>query len=163
MANSLVGASITDAQTALQREEGKGFGLGDVYADSNGNEYMYVQFLVGGASPNFIVAIKADNTAVMATNTTALFGERVGVFTGAAAAVANDFGWAQIFGSVQIQVAASCAANVQLATTVTAGTLDDAVTTGTKMTNGIILTTARAATAGLAPALLNYPTVGVTN
>jgi hypothetical protein len=61
-----------------------------------------------------------------------------------------------------LQVLASAAANVRLNTTATAGALDDDGTSTTKEVLGIALTTARAASQGLAPAMLNYPAVGVT-
>jgi hypothetical protein len=52
---------------------------------------------------------------------------------------------------------------VALASTSTAGQLDDATGTGTKNISGIILTTARTSSAGTAPGTLNYPVIGSTN
>jgi hypothetical protein len=162
MANTLVGAIVTEKFTAAQLEQGKGFGLGDRYVDNAGNEFLFVQFGTGGASVNFACTVNAANVAVMMTNTVSLRGERVGVYVGDAAALVNDFGWLQIYGTCQAQVAASCAANVRITTTTVAGEMDDAAGAGTKELFGIVLTTARAASAGLAPALLSYPTVGAT-
>jgi hypothetical protein len=162
MANTVIGAILTEKFTAAQMEQGKGFGLGDRYIDNAGNEFVFVQFGVGGASVNFAVSINAANSAVMTTNSASLRGERVGVYVGDVAAIATDFGWVQIYGTVNVQVSASCAANARITTTTTAGELDDAAGVGTKDLLGIVLTTARAASAGLAPALLSYPTVGAT-
>ena len=51
---------------------------------------------------------------------------------------------------------ASCAADTQLFSTATAGSLDDASTSQTAV-NGIVLTTARGGTAGSAPGLMTWP------
>jgi hypothetical protein len=162
MTNHFVGASLTETFTALQLEQGKGAGVGDIVSDSQGNSYVFVQFL-GAVTPNFLVAIKAANTALAVTNTVALRGERVGVYVGSPAAANGDYGWVQIYGTVDVQVTASCAANAPLATTTTGGQISDASGVGTKQLPGIVLTTARAASIGLAPALLVHPTVGSTN
>jgi hypothetical protein len=162
MTNVIVGALFSESFTPAQMEQGKGFGLGDRYTDNQGNEYVFVTFGTGGATPNFVCTINAANSAVMATNTVSLRGERVGVYVGTMAAEATDFGWLQIYGTVDAQVLASCAANARITTTTTAGALDDAAGVGTKDILGIVLTTARAASAGLAPALLVYPTIGAT-
>lgn len=162
MANSLVGALFSESFTPAQLEQGKGFGLGDVYADSQGNRYVFVQFGVGGATPNFVVSIKADNSALMATNSVALRGERVGVYVGTAAAAATEYGWVQIYGAVNVQTDVATA-NVAMATTTTAGQIDDAVTTGTKNIHGLTLTSARTGSAGLAAAYLIDPHITSTN
>jgi hypothetical protein len=75
---------------------------------------------------------------------------------------ANSFGWVQVKGVCNVQVAASCAANVRLNTTATAGQLDDDGTAGSITCDGIFLTTARGAGAGTAPAVMNYAIQGVT-
>jgi hypothetical protein len=75
--------------------------------------------------------------------------------------VAGTYGWVQIYGACNIQVAASCAANVRLNTTATAGQIDDDGTGGAFAISGAILTTAREASAGLAPGMLNYPVQAV--
>ena len=162
MANTLVGAIFTEKFPAAQKEQGQVFGLGDRYVDSVGNEFVFVQFGAGGATPNFVCTVNAANSAVMATNTASLRGERIGVYVGDTATVANDFGWLQIYGTVDAQVLASCAANARITTTTTAGALDDAAGVGTKDILGMVLTTARAASQGNAPALLVYPSVGAT-
>jgi hypothetical protein len=162
MTNCIAGALLTETYTPAQMEQGKGFGLGDRFTDHLGNEYVFVQLGAGGASPNFVLSIRADSSAVMATNTASLRGERVGVFVGDSVAAASSFGWAQIYGSVNVQSAVA-AANAAMATTTTAGQIADAATTGTKQIVGLSLSAARVATAGLALANLVYPTVGATN
>ncbi len=162
MTNTIVGALFSESFTADQMQQGKGFGLGDRYTDNAGNEYVFVTFGTGGATPNFICTINAANSAVMATNTASLRGERVGVYVGTGTAASGDFGWVQIYGTVDAQVLASCAANARITTTTTAGAADDAAGVGTKDIIGMVLTTARAASQGNAPALLSYPTIGAT-
>lgn len=164
MANSFVGALVTERVTASFMESGKGFGLGDRYTDNLGREFVFVTFGTGGATSNFLVSIDmATYTAVMTSNTASLRGQLVGVYVGDTNAVIGDFGWVQVYGPASIQVSASCAANALITTTTTAGELDDAAGVGTKTVAGIVLTTARAASAGQAPAMLIYPNVTVTN
>lgn len=79
-----------------------------------------------------------------------------------AAMVAGDQGWFQVLGFCDnVQVLASCAANVRVNTTATAGALDDDGTAGAMSILGLVLSTARAASQGNAPAILSYPTIGV--
>lgn len=164
MANTIVGALTTEKFTAAQMEQGKGFGLGDRFIDSVGREFVFVQFGTGGASVQFLVSINmADYTAVMTSNSASLRGQLVGVYVGDTAALIGEFGWVQIYGPASIQVSASCAANALITTTVTAGELDDAAGVGTKTIAGVVLTTARAASSGQAPAMLIYPNVTITN
>jgi hypothetical protein len=100
----------------------------------------------------------------MMSNTPGAIGDKIGVFGGTTSALVNDYCWLQVYGTCdQIQVAASCAPNVNLASTTTAGVIDDAVATPTKNITGIVLTTARAASQGVAPGELNWPVVSTTN
>jgi hypothetical protein len=161
MTNTVIGASISRAYTADQLDvEGKGFGLNDRYCDHLGNEYLFVQYGEGGATIGHAVSIKATGAAVMATSTLALRGESIGVAM--ATAAANSFGWAMIYGSTNIQTG-EAVANAAMATTATAGQVDDAAGGGTKQINGLVLTAARTGGAGLAAAKLKYPSVGATN
>jgi hypothetical protein len=63
---------------------------------------------------------------------------------------------------VNIRVASSCAANVPLYTTATAGVLDDAA--ANNLMNGIKIVTTQASTTGLAgaPAYVIYPSAGAS-
>ena len=61
----------------------------------------------------------------------------------------DEFGWGLIEGTGMVEVNTNCAADVSLATTGTAGRIDDADTAG--RLSGIMLTTARGGSAGLAP------------
>lgn len=137
------------------------FELGTRMKGSNGSEWVYVQANGAITGAGYVVIIDEAWQADMITNTTGVYGQQVGV---AGAAFADDaYGWVQVFGTCDIRVAASCAANVQLATTTTDGQLDDAVGAGTKDLFGIALTTANGGAAGNAEGVLTYPVVGATN
>ncbi len=137
--------------------------LGTVADGSDGSKWVYVLFGTGGVTGlGYAVTFDEDFLCVMMSNSVGAFGDPIAVAP--AVAVAGDYGWVQRYGTCDsIRVAASAAANVPLASTTTAGELDDAVANPTKNLPGIVLTTARAASAGLAPGYLNWPTVGTTN
>lgn len=161
MSNTVIGAFPGDVLTAAELEAGRGFGLGDRYTDNVGREYVFVTFGAGGATgAGYVCTVNENFSAVMATNTASLRGQHVGIAQ--AAAVAGEFGWLQIYGNGQVWTDAAVA-NAAMATTTTAGQIDDAAGTGTKQIIGLSLTAARVSTAGLAPAILTYPTVGTTN
>lgn len=142
------------------------FRLGTVIKGAGDEEWMYVRANGAITGAGFVVVIDPNAAgnpydAAMVTNTNGLRGLPVGV--AGVAFADNAFGWVQVKGSAQIRVAASCAANVELTTTTTAGELDDAAGVGTKEILGIVLTTARAASAGNAPGYILNPSVYVTN
>jgi hypothetical protein len=157
---TVIGASYGATLTADEHaNSGKGFSLGDTSTDSAGNVWLYVQ-AAGDPFANRVVVVSAANTVVPALASNALRGLRVGV---ARTAIANgSYGWVQIYGTADVQVLASAAANVRLNTTATTGHLDDDGTVGAKEILGIALTTARPASNGTAPAVLNFPSVGAT-
>lgn len=137
--------------------------LGTVADGTDGSKWVYVLFGVGGVTAlGYVVVVDEDFLAVMMSNTVGALGDKIAVAP--AVAAAGDYGWVQMYGTCDdIQVSASAAANVPLASTVTAGQLDDAVAAPTKNITGMWLTTARGGTAGTAPGYLNWPTVGTTN
>ena len=137
------------------------FSLGQQMQDADGNVYVYVQANGAITGAGYVCAFDEAGQAVMATNTTAVYGDRVGVAK--AAFADNDYGWLQVYGPTPIRVAASCAANAVITSTTTAGQLDDAAGAGTKTIVGAALTTANGGTAANAAGILNYPTVGATN
>lgn len=137
------------------------FSLGQRMQDADGKEYVYVQANGAITGAGYVCVFDETGQAVMATNTTAVYGDRVGVPL--AAFADNDYGWLQVYGPASIRVAASCAANVVITSTTTAGQLDDAAGAGTKVITGAALTTANGGSAGNAAGVLNYPTVGATN
>jgi hypothetical protein len=158
--STVIGANYSATLTAADRlNSGKGFGLGDLSTDQDGNVWIYVQ-ASAAVTVNYFVVMSATYTVAPITTTNGLRGLRVGV--PAAAMASGDYGWVQFYGPATVQVLASAAANVALNTTATAGALDDDATTGAKSILGAHLTTARGGTAGTAPAMLNWPSVGAT-
>lgn len=161
MTNVVMGAFPGDVLTAAELEAGRGFGLGDRYTDHVGREFVFVTFGSGGATgAGYVCTIDANFSAVMATNAASLRGQQVGIAQ--AAAASGEFGWLQIYGNGQVWTDVAVA-NAAMATTTTAGQIDDAAGVGTKQILGLSLTAARVSTAGLAPAILTYPTIGATN
>ena len=157
---TLIGVDVLSSFTAAELTQGKGFGLGDRHIDQTGNEYVFVLAGVGGITANFVATIDEAYGAVMVSTSNDARGDLLGVAPVAIAA--SSYGWVQVKGVCNVQVAASCAANVRLNTTATAGQLDDDGTAGSLTCDGIVLTTARAASAGTAPAVMNYAIQGVT-
>jgi hypothetical protein len=157
---TLIGVDILNPVTAAELTQGKGFGLGDRHIDQTGNEYVYVQAGAGGITANFVATIDEAYGAVMVSTSNDARGDLLGVAPVTIAA--SSYGWVQVKGVCNVQVAASCAANVRLNTTATAGQLDDDGTAGSITCDGIFLTTARGAGAGTAPGVLNYAIQGVT-
>lgn len=157
---AFVGANLNDTLSPSQRAiSGNGFGLGDRYVDSDGKEFVYVQASASIAL-NDVVSFTTAYAATTLTTSNGARGNLVGVAV--AAFAANDFGWVQVKGPATMNVLASCAANIRLNTTATAGSLDDDGTTGAKQVQGAYLASARAASNGPAAGFLNYPFVDVT-
>lgn len=152
-------AAITSTNTP--DNPGPPFSVGTVIKGLGDSEFVFVK---AGATINLGDCCIITSTTQLAnpiTTTLALLGVEVGF---AQVAIANgSYGWLQRNGAcANINVAASCVQNVQLAATATAGVLDDAVTTGLKNINGVVITTTvtgAATTAGT----LNQPVVGITN
>lgn len=135
--------------------------VGTVVKGTGDSEFVFV--LAGSAINNGDVCQITTATQVANPLTTAngLQGNQVGV---AQVPISNgQYGWLQRAGKCDnINVAAACVQNVPLATTATAGVIDDAVTTGTKNVTGIVITTTTTPAATVA-GTLNFPVVGTTN
>jgi hypothetical protein len=144
-------------------ELGSGMALGTQVPASDGSVWVYCVYGTGGSTGlGYVCVIDEAWSAVMMSNSVGGLGDKIGVSP--AVAIATDYGWIQVYGVCDdIRVAASAAANVALASTSTAGEIDDSVANPTKNLTGIILTTARTSSAGNAPGFLNWPVVGTTN
>lgn len=142
---------------------GPPFAPGTTTKGTNDSDYVYV-LASGSIGLGDVCLISTTYTAAGITTTLGTFGSLVGV---APVAIASgSYGWLQRAGTCDggIKVATACAPYVQLATTTTAGTIDDATTTGTKNINGIIITaTNNAGSAAATAGMLNYPVVAATN
>lgn len=159
MAATLIGVDLTDdSATAL-------FELGTRHYDPNTDkEWVYVQADAGGVTgAGYVVLIDEAYEADMidTTNSASGFGQLVAVAP--IAVTAEYYFWAQIGGVASVRVAASCAANVAINTTATAGQLDDDATAGAEVVDNIVLTTANGGAAGTAAGIvINNPRVGAT-
>ncbi len=140
------------------------FAPGTITNGTNGSTWVWVKFGTGGLTGvGYVVVIDTNFGAVMMSNSVGNKGDSIGVGNGVA--VANDYGWVQTGGAcAAVQVATLCAANAALASTATAGVLDDAVGAGTKNI-GNLFTIATNAGGTTAPEIaeMNSPTVGTTN
>jgi hypothetical protein len=87
-------------------------------------------------------------------------GDKLGV--AAVAFADNEYGWLQIYGPCTLNVLASCNPNVELTTSATGGSLDDATTSSLVVADGIVTTAASVSAAAAQAGILNFPTVGRT-
>ena len=140
------------------------FPVGQLVEALNGSVWTRVLVGTGGVTgAGYVCTFNSAFLAVMMSNSVGALGDKIGVPV--VAASAGDYIWLQVYGKADaINVAASCVANVQLASTTssTPGTLDDAVGAGTKNINGLVTTTTVTG-AGNTPGELNYPVIGSTN
>lgn len=152
------GAKVNSTFTSLT--DGKGMSVvGQRFEDQNGKVYVLVKASAAISQYDVVTFDETFNTTVAPLSTSNdARGDKVGVAPVAFAS--GDYGWLQVYGPCTMNVLASCAANVRLNTTATAGSPDDDGTASTYTLDGIYLTTARGSTAGSAAGLLNYPAQG---
>lgn len=159
MGNAMIGALLTRVLTGDQLgAEGTGFGLLDRYTDHAGNEYVFLQAEAAITGEGYVVTFGPTGLAIMVATGQAKTALGAPVAVALAEVPLGSYAWFQVKGFAQIRTAVA-AANTVLAATSTAGQLDDAVG---KTIERLVLTTARADSAGLAPGVLTYPTVGAT-
>ena len=142
------------------------FDAGMVATSLQGGISVYCKVGTGGVTGlgYVMVVLLGDYTnAVMMSNSVGSLQDKIGVWLGNGAAVAGDYGWVQVYGSVPSVQTGVALVSVAMASTTTAGQIDDATGTGTKNISGLVLTTAKITAAGLAPAQLNWPQIGTTN
>lgn len=138
--STVIGADTTATPSSLT--DGKGFAVGDRHTDYAGNDWVYVKASEAIAQYDF-VAIDEDYAATQLTGTEAAAGYQIGV--AAVAFASADYGWVQTKGIGTGAVAVSCAADITLHTSATAGALDDATSVGTNIL-GVVCTAAQAGT-----------------
>ncbi len=141
------------------------FPVGTLVTATDGSVWIRVLLGTGGCTgAGYVCTFNVAFLAVMMTSSVGALGDKIGVAANSAAALAGDYIWLQVYGKCQaILVAASAVANVALASTATAGQIDDSVAGGTKNLPGIFITTTDSGSGGNAPGELNWPTVGSTN
>lgn len=134
------------------------FQLGQQITAADNSVWTFVQFGVGGVTGlGYVVTVDEAFGAVMLSTSNDLYGKNVAVAP--AAASATNYGWVQVYGTCDdIRCEQDALANSILGPTADAGQIDDAAATGLFI-RGLILTTARGATDGNAPGVLNYPVI----
>ena len=142
------------AQTDTYLTDGTTFAVGQEAESYDGKKWVYVKASSAIAQYDVVTYDETFSTVVAPLGTANdARGDKVGV---APVAIASgDYGWLQIYGPCTMNVLASCAANVRINTTATAGSLDDDGTAGSMAVDGIYLTTARGGSNGSAAGILN--------
>ena len=131
------------------------FQLGQISQGTDGSQWIFVKYGTGGSTGlGYVCVYDEDFLAIMQSTSTGGIGDKIGVSP--AAATIGQYGWLQVYGTCDdIRVFTSCNPNVALGSTANAGEIDDTVTT--HAIAGIWLTTARGASQGNAPGVLNFP------
>lgn len=146
----LLGVDLDDSPTTSA-----GFALGTTIYTNDGGSYQYVQCATA-VTQYHVVGIDEDYKISPLTKTIADDGWRIGVASQSGFA-ADDFGWVQLTGTTTLKVLGSCAADVTLYTTATAGALDDTSASQTNI-DGIVITTTNSTTAAAnVEAILSWP------
>lgn len=125
---SPVGARFSAAESTPN------FSIGMRGCSDDGNVYIYTQYDTAGTGLGLGHAVVLPGTSNQAQSLTLALSSaghsigfaQVGSAATAVAITAGAYFWAQIEGQGSVAVAASCAADVPLYTTSTAGVLDDA-------------------------------------
>jgi hypothetical protein len=136
--SGLLGVNLTDTpDTAVHT-------LGTVVDTTDGGSYVYVQ--ANGAIAQY-AAVGVDEDFQAAELTKAMADDGWNIGFAQAAFADNDYGWVALRGSnINCKVAISCAADVALYTTGTAGVLDDEASGQTKIDGVVAVTAVTAAT-----------------
>ena len=159
--DGMIGVDFTKLTTGTTTDgAGSPMPLGTRVSGTDGSEWVLVQ--AGAAiTLNSWVAIDENFQAVMGTKALADVGHQVGFAQVAFAD--NDFGWVAVHapGNVSLRVLASCAADVQLYTSGTAGAMDDTSASQT-LIRGVVLVTAATGTASTREAIASHPSATAT-
>lgn len=119
---------------------------------------MFVLAETAVTGEGYAVTIDQAGAANMISTLNDLTGRVVGFALCALAA--GEYGWVITRGVCNARVAASCAANVVLNVTATAGQLDDDATTGSRVVDGVVLDSANGGAAGVVSARVVDARVG---
>lgn len=127
--------------TGSSFDQGNEFALMTIVELSDGGQAMYVH-AAEAISKGHVVTVDENGEASKITTASAVTGHRIGIAADVLFAD-NEFGWVRIRGTnFNILAAASCAADVLLYTTGTAGVLDDTSTSTLSVVAGIRLVVA---------------------
>jgi hypothetical protein len=153
--DGLIGSNLASTTTTQEQV------LGTRRSGTDGTEWIYVQ-ASGVISQYFAVGIDENYQAASLSNTTAAGSPLVGFAQIAFAD--DDYGWIALKGSnISVRTRASCAADVLLYTTASAGRLDDTVGGSGIAIPGVVLVVAASASTSAAntvrEVLATYPTL----
>ncbi len=147
---AIAGVDFTSTPTAPE------FAPGTIVKGSDGTEWMYV--MANGAIAQYD-CVGIDETLVEAASITKAMADDGWLIGFAQSAFAdNDYGWVALRGansSLKCNVLTSCAADVALYTSATAGSLDDS-SSGTTKIDGVVAVTAVTASAET-PIIATWP------
>jgi hypothetical protein len=149
-----VSLATTYAGTTTDGEKAP-MALGTIIEATDGSRWMFVQ-AAEIITQYMAVGIDENCQATKLTTTNAAAGYGVGFAQVTFAD--NDFGWVCVHasGNINVLVKASCAADVQLYTTSTAGVLDD-TSAGVTLIRGVVIVTAATTTQSTREAIAIYP------
>lgn len=138
-------------------------GVGVMGTSDGVNHYRYVSFDESVADGQVGTIDESYNFALADTTETAPGnGQGLDVGVARATGTSSQFGWVQVYGAGDVQVAASCAAYTELNSTGTGGQIDDDATAGAEVIPGIVLDTAQGGSAGTQSGKISFPYVGRT-
>lgn len=134
------------------------FELGQLAQGTDGSMWVFVVYSTGGSTGlGYVCTYDQAFSAVMLSTDNDIYGKKVGVSP--AAATAAQYGWLQVYGTCDdIRCEQDALANATLGPTADPGQVDDAALTGLFI-KGMTLTTARGASDGNAPGVLNWPVI----
>ena len=147
--DSKIGAELDQTSTEI------GDTLGNVYNGSDGSKYVYVQ-ASGAITLGDYVTIDEDFQAAAGTKDAVDDGHTIGFATNVAFAD-DEYGYVALTGRPSVRVGGSCAADVPLYTSATAGVLDDSSTSQTKVDGVVLVTTNGTATVATGEVIATYP------
>lgn len=136
--------------------EGAEFDLGTTVKGKDSQVWEYVQ-AAGAITQNFAVGIDENGQAAHLTGAMVQAGYKIG-WASAGAFSDNDFGWVCRSGcNFNGQVGSSCAADISLYATATAGVLDDAGTSINLLDGVVAVAANNTATAGPVEIMATFP------
>lgn len=140
---------------------GPPFTVGTTVKGTGESEFIFVKASAAIAVGDVCQITTTTAAATGITTANGLLGNLIGV---AQVAIASgSYGWLQRAGACSnINVIGATVPNVLLFTTTTAGTIDDASTTGNKTITGIVITATSPAATGAVAGTLNNPVLGAT-
>lgn len=158
--SNMLGVALGTAYATLGGSEPGSPQLGTLVDANDGSVWMFVKASTTLTQYDCL-AIDEDFKANPITAALASAGQTIGWAQAAIAPATAPYFWAALQGraGLNIRVASSCAADVALYTSATAGVLDDSATATQALVEGVVIVTTQASTTGLAgtEAIITFP------